>query len=78
MIVNLQITYDTNVDSCQVGGIPMATIEQTGEQIVFRGLCYAALEHAKKVVAEFDPNKKAEAPGILIAGAVPPNGNERR
>ena len=68
MKFRLVLTYDQNTDACNVEGIPM-----TGEGVVLRGLCYAALERARDAIREFDPKKNGQPQLVLppVNGRIP-------
>ncbi len=72
MLVTLTIQYDTDSDSCTVNGMPVGLNRETGQKVLLRGPCFAALEWARKTVSEFDPNKP-DANIILASGALPVN-----
>lgn len=71
MKIQLVINYDAATDTCQVGGIPVGELP-TGEKKAVKGLCFSALEWAKKVVHDFDPNATNNPSPIAIATVMPP------
>ena len=74
MILNLQIQYDTETGSCNVGGFPVQQLQDGTKQVAMFH-CDAALATAKRVLEKFDPN--ATGPKLLIAqpGEIPPAPN---
>ena len=69
-MIQLVIQFDPNSDACQVQGIPCGQ-DATGQQKALKGVCYAALKVAEKVIDAFDPNAK-DKPAITIASEMPP------
>lgn len=66
-MIQLVIRYDPNTDGCSVEGIPMGT-DHAGRQVPIKGICYGALEMAKKTISDFSPDAK-DKPAIVLAGA---------
>ena len=69
MTLTLTIQYDPQTDACAVSGMPM-TQTPDGQKTILRGLVYGALDKAKEVIRDFDPNAQQKQI-VLATGAIP-------